>query len=106
MSQVPPYDPDEPGVVNYVYMRLADHITARIQAGELLTGNRLPGERDLAEEYGVALGTVRRAVEELRQRGLVITLPAKGTYITDRKRLQLANNQKEPVNLESKRERN
>ena len=42
---------------------------------------RLPGERDLAAEYQVALGTVRRAIEELRSRGLVVTLPAKGTFV-------------------------
>jgi DNA-binding GntR family transcriptional regulator len=65
----------------YVYMQLADHIAARIQRGELRPAARLPGERDLAEEYGVALGTARRAVQELRDRGLVLTLPAKGTYI-------------------------
>jgi DNA-binding GntR family transcriptional regulator len=44
----------------------------------------LPGERALAEEFGVALGTVRRAVQELRERGAVVTLPSKGTYIADR----------------------
>jgi GntR family transcriptional regulator len=47
----------------------------------LPTGARLPAERDLAADYQVAVGTARRAVEELRQRGLVITLPAKGTYV-------------------------
>ncbi|WP_353051469.1 winged helix-turn-helix domain-containing protein [Herbidospora sp. NBRC 101105] len=65
----------------YVYARVADHIAARITAGELAPGTRLPGERDLAAEYGVALGTVRRAIEDLRARGLVVTLPAKGTYV-------------------------
>jgi DNA-binding GntR family transcriptional regulator len=53
---------------------------SEIEAGELPPGARLPGERDLAAEYHCALGTARRAVEELRQRGLVITLPAKGTF--------------------------
>jgi len=62
-------------------MALADHIAARIEAGELPPGARLPGERDLAAEYQCALGTARRAVEELRRRGLVITLPAKGTFV-------------------------
>ncbi|MBQ1165678.1 GntR family transcriptional regulator, partial [Streptomyces sp. A73] len=38
-------------------------------------------ERDLAEEYGIAYGTARRVVQELRDRGLAITLPGKGTYI-------------------------
>jgi GntR family transcriptional regulator len=60
---------------------MADHIAARIEAGELVPGARLPGERDLADEYQVALGTARRAVEELRRRGLVVTLPAKGTFV-------------------------
>jgi DNA-binding GntR family transcriptional regulator len=77
----PPFDPDagEPG---YVYVKLADHIAARVAAGDLAVGARLPGERDLADEYGVALGTARRAMRELRDRGLVRTLPGKGTYIT------------------------
>lgn len=75
----PTFDPSGPA---YVYMQLADHIASRIRSGELLPATRLPGERDLAEEYGVALGTARRAVQELRDRGLVITLPAKGTYIS------------------------
>lgn len=65
-----------------MYVKLADHIAARVAAGDLAVGARLPGERDLADEYGVALGTARRAMRELRDRGLVRTLPGKGTYIT------------------------
>jgi GntR family transcriptional regulator len=74
------FDPDAGGP-GYVYARLADHIAGRIESGELPAGSRLPGERELAEEYGVALGTARRAVRELRDRGLVVTLPAKGTFV-------------------------
>lgn len=74
------FDPDA-GQPGYVYMRVADHIAARIDADELQRGVRLPGERELAEEYGVALGTARRALVELRERGLVVTLPGKGTFI-------------------------
>lgn len=83
MSAVPPFDPDAVGVA-YTYARVADHIQARIEAGEIPVGARLPGERALAEEYGVALGTARRAVQELRDRGLVATLPAKGTFVIQR----------------------
>ncbi len=54
------------------------HQAAQFQAG---VGSRLPGERDLAAEYRVAVGTARRAVEELRRRGLAVTLPAKGTFV-------------------------
>jgi len=80
MVSVPPFDPDH-GEPAYLYARVADHLEARISAGDLPLGARLPGERDLAAEYQVAIGTARRAVEELRQRGLAVTLPAKGTYV-------------------------
>ena len=80
MPGVPPFDPDA-GEPAYVYARVADHLAARIAAGELSAGAKLPGERDLAAEYGVALGTARRAVSELRERGLVVTFPAKGTFV-------------------------
>lgn len=79
-QDIEPFDPDAV-VAAYVYERVADHIAARIKAGQLSPGARLPGERALAEEYGVALGTARRAIEALRDRGYVVTLPAKGTYI-------------------------
>jgi GntR family transcriptional regulator len=75
-----PVDPARPV---YVWKQVADHIAARIASGELAPGARLEGERELAEALGVAVGTVRRAVEDLRERGLVVTLPAKGTYIAE-----------------------
>ncbi|MBZ6472201.1 GntR family transcriptional regulator [Streptomyces griseocarneus] len=73
--------PVDPARAAYVYMQVADHIAARIAAGDLRPGARLPGERDLGAEYGVAIGTTRRAIRELRDRGLLLTLPAKGTFV-------------------------
>src|SRR6266581_3148894 len=80
VAGIPQWDPDAGGPA-YVYMRVADHIAARIAAGDLPAEARLPAERDLAAEYAVAIGTARRAVLELRDRGLVVTLPGKGTYV-------------------------
>ena len=80
VADIPQWDPDAGGPA-YVYMRVADHIAARIAAGDLPAEARLPAERDLAAEYAVAIGTARRAVLELRDRGLVVTLPGKGTYV-------------------------
>jgi GntR family transcriptional regulator len=62
-------------------MAVADHIAARIAAGELKPGARLPAERDLAAEYGVSLATGRHAVRVLRERGILVTLPVKGTFV-------------------------
>jgi GntR family transcriptional regulator len=82
VAKVPAFDPDAGGL-GYLYAKVADHLARRISAGALAAGAMLPAERDLASEYGVALGTIRRAVEELRLRGLLVTLPSKGTYVAD-----------------------
>ncbi|MBQ1165740.1 winged helix-turn-helix transcriptional regulator, partial [Streptomyces sp. A73] len=65
----------DPSLPVYVYVQVADDIARRVDAGPLQPGARLPAVRDLAEEYGIAYGTARRVVQELRDRGLAITLP-------------------------------
>lgn len=79
-EDVPAFDPEKIGPA-YLYMAVADHIARRISAGDLPSGSRLPAEGDLAAEYRVAVGTMRRATVELRDRGLVVTVPAKGTFV-------------------------
>ncbi|WP_166355590.1 GntR family transcriptional regulator [Phytoactinopolyspora limicola] len=77
---LPKFEPD-PAQPSYLYMQFADFIATCIEEGRLPPGARLPGERDLAVEYGLSIGTIRRATTELRIRGLVLTLPAKGTFV-------------------------
>lgn len=69
------------GLPQYAYVALADRIAAEIAFGALPEGARLPGEREATDLYQVSIGTWRRTVRELRERGLVATLPAKGTYV-------------------------
>lgn len=69
------------GLPQYEYVKLADRIEADIRSGKLPVGAALPGERAMIDIYQVSIGTVRRAVRELRERGLVATLAAKGTYV-------------------------
>jgi GntR family transcriptional regulator len=64
-----------------VYVRVADWIESRIKSGELKPGTRLPAERDQARDLGVAYDTVRRAAALLRDRGLIITVHGRGTYV-------------------------
>jgi DNA-binding GntR family transcriptional regulator len=71
-------DPNSPV---YVYVQVADDIQARIKAGQLQPGARLPGERELADQYRIAYGTARRVIQELRDRGLAQTVASKGTFI-------------------------
>lgn len=76
-------DRDTPG---YLYEMVANLIAARIEAGELAPHTALPAEAQLAREYGVSLGTARHATQLLRERGLVVTVKSKGTYVTKRDR--------------------
>jgi GntR family transcriptional regulator len=80
---VPPFDP-EADPAAYLYEVMAAHIEARISAGDLPAGARLPNERDLAAEYGVSVHTARHAVRVLRDRGMLITRAVKGTFVASR----------------------
>jgi GntR family transcriptional regulator len=70
--------------IGYEWERVAALVEAQIASGELPPGAMLRGERAMAEEHGVAISTVRRAVRDLRERGIVVTLPHKGTFVAAR----------------------
>lgn len=69
------------GLPLYRWQEIAQDISEQIRTDRLPVGARLPGERLLCEEYSAALGTVRRAVRELKEQGLIGVVPAKGTYV-------------------------
>jgi hypothetical protein len=71
------------GQDDLVYVRVANDISARISSGELSAGTRLRAERDLATHYGVSYGTVRRAMQQLREEGLIVTIHGRGTFVKD-----------------------
>jgi GntR family transcriptional regulator len=67
------------------YRQIAAWLRARIEAGEFRPGeDPLPSEKDLVQLFGVARDTARRAVQLLRDEGLVVTVPQRGTYVADR----------------------
>ena len=71
--------PVDPLGADFAYVQVANNIAVRINAGEIT--HRLPSERDLADEYGVAYQTVRHAMKLLRERGLIITRQGRGTFV-------------------------
>ena len=64
-----------------VLLQLADIIEQRIKSGELRVGRTIPSEQTLMQEYGLSRGSVRKAVSVLRERGLVDTVPHRGTFV-------------------------
>lgn len=69
-------DPDAP---DWPYLQVAARIRERIAAGKY--SGRLPSYMDLAHELGVSPMTVQRAIRVLRDEGLVMTYPGRGSYV-------------------------
>src|ERR1700681_3160612 len=73
-----------PGVTQW--RRIADDLEQAIALGAHAAGDRLPGEVEIAARFGVNRHTVRRALAELNQRGLIRAERGSGTYV-ERSRL-------------------
>ena len=71
--------PAEPGQSRYA--ALATVLRGRIIEGEWPPGSALPAEQTLAAEHGVALGTLRRALELMAEQGLIERIHGRGTFV-------------------------
>ncbi len=65
-----------------LHRQLRDLMMARIEAGEWPPGTYLPPETRLADDYGVAVGTLRKALLDLASEGVVQRRQGKGTVVT------------------------
>jgi DNA-binding GntR family transcriptional regulator len=64
-----------------LYLRVYRLIADEIASGNLGPGDRLPSERDLTERLGVSRATVRRALGELAEDGLVEASAGRGSFV-------------------------
>ncbi|WP_405160380.1 GntR family transcriptional regulator [Nocardia sp. NBC_01499] len=65
------------------YLRISGHIRDRIERGELAPGAEVPSERELAAQWKVARPTAAKALNTLRQQGIVESRRGSGTYVVD-----------------------
>jgi DNA-binding transcriptional MocR family regulator len=63
----------DPSLDRPLHKQLADLIRTQIQTGELAPGQRLPAQKDYAQEHGLSRYTVERAINALRHEGLIVT---------------------------------
>lgn len=67
-----------------LHERVKRRLSEAILLGQWSPGATLPGETYLAEAFGVAVGTVRRALSSLVAEGLILRRPKVGTVVTGR----------------------
>lgn len=65
-----------------LYRKIADAVADAIEAGQYRVGDRLPTERDLAEQFGVSRPTLREAMIALEMLGMIEARHGLGIYVT------------------------
>lgn len=64
-----------------LYVQISELLIRDIASGRLIEGERLPPERDMAEELGISIGTLRKALADLTEKGLLERVQGSGNYI-------------------------
>ncbi|MDD4153572.1 MAG: GntR family transcriptional regulator, partial [bacterium] len=64
-----------------IYRCLQESIIAKVNKGEFQPDDALPSENHLAKEYGISRGSVRTALKELQNKGIIYSVVGKGSFI-------------------------
>ncbi|MFN3644222.1 MAG: GntR family transcriptional regulator [Gemmobacter sp.] len=64
-----------------LHQQVSELLARDIAAGRLMDGERLPPERAMAADLGVAVGTLRRALADLADRGMLNRVQGSGNYV-------------------------
>ncbi len=72
-----------------LYREVKRQLMDALAGGEWKPGDAIPAERRLAERYGVSIGTVRRAIDELVAENMLIRQQGRGTFVASHNRDRL-----------------
>lgn len=64
------------------YHQIKEDVISQIRMGHWRPDQEVPSEAQLGEHYGVSRGTIRRAIEELSNEGLVYKVQGRGTFVS------------------------
>ena len=67
-----------------IYEQITERFRTLIYQGDLQAGSRLPSVRQLAMELSINPNTIQKAYTELDRRQLIITVPGKGSFISEK----------------------
>ena len=80
-----------------IYEQIKEQITNKILSNELKTGELLPSIRSLAKDLRISVITTKNAYEELEREGYVETIPGKGTYVANKNKEMIRQEQLQKV---------
>jgi len=63
--------------------KIISSFTTQITNGKLKSGDRLPAEARLCDEYNVSRTVVREAIQQMKAMGVIHTITGSGSYVTD-----------------------
>ena len=76
------------------YVQIEEQIQEKIFSGELALGEQLPTERILSDHAGISRGTIKRAYDELSQKGILERRQGSGTFVSQNIELLAQSNMK------------
>lgn len=65
------------------HLQISEMLTREIKAGLRREGDRLPPERVMAQDLDVAVGTLRKALADLAEKGMLERVQGSGNYVRD-----------------------
>lgn len=63
------------------YVQISEQLIREISAGVRPDGSRLPPERDMAAQLGVSVGTLRQALADVEEKGMLERVQGSGNYV-------------------------
>ena len=70
-----------------IYLQIIERVQMDIITGRYQPGDKLPSDRDLAQEAAVNPNTMQKALSELERSGLIYSQRTSGRFITEDKEL-------------------
>jgi GntR family transcriptional regulator len=64
------------------HRQIIEALTAQIEEGQLKSYDRLPSEKELCEQWQASRSTVRKAMDQLTDRGKIFRVPGKGSFVS------------------------
>lgn len=80
-----------------IYMQIYDFLKQSIYEGKYKRGDKIPSEKELAEEWGVSVITSRKALDMLRNENIIVRHAGKGSFVNEMENVTDTQRNKKPL---------